>query len=378
MDDSTTYNDRSLNILRIARAVYPESMGGGAIHVHSMSKRQSEMGHNVIVLTSDRGDRSLSPAERRDGYALKRHRELGTLFGNSLTPGIIRSLRAYNDEIDIIHIHSHLSFLSNIVALRSYIDDTPLIVTNHGLRSQTAPDWIQNLYLPTLGKFTFNSADMVLTYSDTEREELRDLGITAPISVIHNGVDCTKFSPRKTDTEGQQLLFVGRLRESKGPKMVLKIFEQLADDFPDLTVKIVGDGPLRTELEQYVIAHGLEDRVSVLGEVENEAMPQLYNESSVFVLPTEREGVPRTVLEAMASGTPVVTTNLPQVEPVVDEGGIVVDRSIEGFSGAIRSLLMKPDRRKEMGDRGRNRVLENYSWEETVKETTEQYYTLLE
>jgi len=377
MDASESNQDRSLDILRIARAVYPESMGGGAIHVNSMSKKQVEMGHNVTVLTTDGGDITVPREESRDGYTIRRCREIANLFGNSLAPGFVSAFRRHKQKYDVVHVHSHLSSLSNIAALFSRFDDIPMILTNHGLRSQTAPDWIQQIYLPTIGRFTFNSADRVLCYSDSERGELREQHVRSPITVIHNGVDCTTFAPAGVDRE-LQLLFVGRLMETKGPDLLLSIFERLAPDFSKLSLTIVGDGPLATQLEQHRSNSQFTSRISLLGDVPNEELPEIYSESSVFVLPTSREGVPRTILEAMACETPIVTTSLPQVEPVLGEGGCAVDRDPDSFEAVLRELLQDGNRRRMMGKAARQRVLKNYSWDETVRETTATYLDLLE
>jgi len=377
MDSRKVAGDESLDILRIARAVYPESMGGAAIHVHSMSERQVDMGHDVTILTTDRGNRELPRREERDGYQIIRDRELTTLFGNSITPWFVSSFKRYQDKYDIVHVHSHLSLISNISALLSRFDNTPFVLTNHGLRSQTAPEWVQDIYLPTVGKFTFNSADTVFTYSESECEQLRELGVSSSISVIHNGVDCTQFTPDERSTDKNQLLFVGRLRSTKGPHIALQVLHRLQSDFPDLTMKMVGDGPMRNEITSIVANYRLEDSVDLIAEVPNKEMPRLFNESLIFILPTSREGVPRTLLEAMACGIPVVATNLSQVEPVVDGGGLLVERNIDEFLEAIRTLLTSPEQRQNMSTQGRNRVLENYSWKETVAETTKKYYDIL-
>jgi len=368
----------SLDILRIARAIYPDSVGGGSIHAHSISKLQSEMGHNVTIITTDRGDATLPRVERRAGYTIKRYRENLNLFGNSITLGVLWGQLLDTGDYDILHAHSHLSFISNLAAVSARRNDAPLVVTNHGVRSQTAPDWVQKLYLPTVGRFTFNSADTVFTYSNEEQAELRQLGVSAPISVIHNGVDCTKFAPDGGSRESMQLLFVGRLRETKGPQIVLDILAELGQEYPELTLKMAGDGPLRGQLEQTIAENGLARKVELLGEVENDAMPELYNESALFVLPTAREGVPRTILEAMACGLPVVTTDLPQIEPVVDNCGVMVERETEAFSNAIDKLLASPEKRETLGKRGTVTVRENYSWQDTVRKTTEKYYEVIQ
>lgn len=378
MSDGSGFPNQSLDILRVARAIYPESMGGGSIHVHEISKQQAEMGHNVTVVTSDRGNSTLPRVEKRAGYTIRRYDELFTPFGNSFTPGVANVLKSAKSEYDIVHAHSHLSFLSNVAAFFSRIGNAPFVITNHGIQSQTAPDWVQQLYLPTVGRFTFNSADRVFTYSREEQDRLRSLGITVPISVIHNGVDCSQFAPEEGANESLQLLFIGRLLESKGPHLLVAIFDELQSEYPELRLKIVGQGPMKNELLENISDRGLDGYIDLVGEVPNNMLPDFYNESSVFVLPTSREGVPRTILEAMACGTPVVSTNLPQVRSVVDDGGVVVEREIDSLTTVICNLLESPDRRVKMGKRGRNRVLNNYSWQETVRKTTNQYYEVLE
>jgi len=158
---------------------------------------------------------------------------------------------------------------------------------------------------------------------------------------------------------------------------MLDIFTEVREKNPEITLKIVGDGPLREELRRRISERGLEHVVNLAGEVDNDIMPDIYNESSLFVLPTIREGVPRTVLEAMACGLPVVTTNLPQVEPVVEDCGLAVPRDTESFSEAINNLLASPDRQSAMNERCRIKIRENYSWQDTVRKTTNKYCEIL-
>jgi glycosyltransferase involved in cell wall biosynthesis len=119
--------------------------------------------------------------------------------------------------------------------------------------------------------------------------------------------------------------------------------------------------------------------VVLAGRVPNRELSTVYNESSVFVLPSSNEGMPRTVLEALACRTPVVTTALPQLESVADRAGITVPKgATEELEEAIELLLRRPELRNEMGEVGRERVEEHYSWENTVRETTEIYYDVID
>lgn len=368
----------SLRILRIVTDLYPEVMGGGALHAHKMSAMQASMGHDVTVLTSDHGDHELPREETREGYTLRRYRQVGRPFGNSITPGMVPDMWRLVDDADLIHAHSHLYFSTNLAAVLARIDDTPLVVTNHGLFSQSAPDWVQEVFMRTVARFTFNAADRIFCYTETDRERLRGRDVTAPISVIHNGIDCEVFTPEAAETEKDQVLFVGRLKEAKGVHWLVEAFAEVADEFPEASLKIVGDGPLRSQLERQIGELGLDGRVVLAGQMSNDELPRVYAESSVFALPSTAEGLPRTVLEALACETSVVTSELPQLESLVDGVGYTVPvGDSTKLASALRTLLTDSGVRSEMGARGRDRVVTQYSWEETVRETTAEYFEIV-
>jgi glycosyltransferase involved in cell wall biosynthesis len=141
---------------------------------------------------------------------------------------------------------------------------------------------------------------------------------------------------------------------------------------------LVGEGPLYDDLQASAEKYNLADRVTLTGRIDNEALPNLYATSAVFVLPSDMEGLPRTVLESLACETPVVTTALPQLEPLVEGVGQTIPTgAVAKLETTLRDLLQNPDRRRKYGERGRRRVVNNYSWAETVRETTETYRDLL-
>lgn len=379
MNSESAPMEQRLRILRVVSDLYPEVSGGLGIHAHSMSKRQVAMGHDVTVLTSDHGDSSLPRKEQRDGYTLIRLRELAAPLDNSIIPGVVPALWQRAKEADVVHAHSHLFFSTNLAAAFSRWADTPLILTNHGLISQTAPRWLQAAFIPTVAKFTLNSADRVLCYTDTDRDRLRNRDIDSEVAIVSNGIDCDRFTPVEANPDGDQLLFVGRLKKGKGVRYLIDAFEQLSTEYTELRLKIVGDGPRREMLEEQCIDYDIKDQVTFTGNLSYEEIPEQYNESTVFVLPSLSEGLPRTVLEALACETPVVTTALPQLKPVVNGSGYTVPKGdIEEFVDAIDRLLSDESLRSEMGKTGRQSVLEQYSWTKTVESTTNVYYGVLE
>jgi len=373
-----------MRILRVAQKVYPDVKGGGPYHVHAMSRDQAAMGHDVTVLTVDAGGSSDGRAnedrphvEQRDGYTIVRYPATAEPLGNAVSAGVAQFLRRAG-EYDVIHAHSHLYFSTNLAAIAHRLSGTPLAVTNHGLYSQTAPKWVFDGYLKTVGRWTFDSADVAFCYTDEDRDRLRDLGISVPVAVVANGIDTDRFTP-EGPVDGRvagdpAILFVGRLVDGKRPGDVLAAFERLRERAPEAGLTICGDGPLREELDERVRERGLDESVQFLGHVSYEEMPAVYRAADALVLPSEAEGLPRTVLEAMSTDVPVVTSALDQIVGVVDGGGETVPvGDVEGFTDALAAVTA------ESGAYDPRTVVENgYDWATTVEQTTERLERIAE
>jgi len=355
-----------MRILRVAQKVYPEIPGGGTYHVHAMSRDQANMGHDVTVLTVEReGERPHT--EVRDGYTVVRYPVSASVLGNDISAGVASYLRAAEDY-DVFHAHSHLYFSTNLAALRRATGGPPLALTNHGLYSQNAPEWLFDLYLRSVGRWTFDQADVVFCYTDEDRERVRGFGVDSRIDVIANGVDTERFTPdgpasELIDHDWPVVLYVGRLVEGKRPQDAIRAVSQLSDK---LAVKlyVLGDGPMRDKLE------GMADQsvVEFLGHIPFDEMPAVYRAGDVLLLPSRAEGLPRTVLEAFASGVPVVSSYLEHTASVVQKGGETVEiGDVEGYVRALERVL---DRRADLGAAGRETVVEKFRWRETVERTT--------
>lgn len=363
-----------MRILRVAQKCYPDVYGGGPYHVHAMSRDQAAMGHDVTVLTV-RYDPDLPHLERRAGYKVARYDPAVSLLGNDVSPGLARHVMGA-DEFDVVHAHSHLYFATNVAAFRRVRSGIPLAITNHGLYSQNAPEWLFDLYLRSLGRWTFNRADAVFCYTEADERRLREFGVRSRIDVVSNGIDTERFTPDGPpsdliDHDGPILLFVGRLVEGKRPADCLGVLDDLRRDHPNARLYFCGDGPLQSTLEADAVERGIRDRVSFLGHLPYEEVPAVYRSADVLVLPSRAEGLPRTVLEAMATGTPVVASDLPQVAPVVERGGTTASvGAVEEFADDVRRLLADETLRSRVGEDGRMTVEDGHDWVDTVERTT--------
>lgn len=359
-----------MRILRVAQHLYPDTKGGGQYHVHAMSRDQAAMGHDVTVLTT-RTDPSLPRIEETHGYTVLRVDPGVSVIGNDVSPAVARYLwHADADDFDVIHAHSHLYFATNLAALKARLGDIPVAITNHGLYSQSAPEHVFRWYLKTIGRWTFNQADVVFCYTAVDKERVRELGVSSRIEVVANGIDMERFTQEGPesdliDAEGPVVLFVGRFTDGKRPWLAVEAFAGVLEEYPDAELYLCGKGGLREDLEAQVSELGTGESVTFLGHVPYDEMPKVYRSGDVLVLPSRAEGVPRTVLEAMASGVPVVMSDLEQVAPVVGDGGVTVsDGDVAGFIEGIETVL------DGINGRPRERVVGSFDWSETAERTT--------
>lgn len=173
------------------------------------------------------------------------------------------------------------------------------------------------------------------------------------------------------------LLSVSRLVSRKGHDTVLQAVSTLSQEFPNLRYVIVGDGPERSRLMGLAKTLGVDKRVDFVGEVDDTELARWYQNADIFVLPVrhdpgqrEVEGFGIVFLEANAFGLPVVAGRSGGVPDAVIHGqtGLLVDpHNLEKFIAALRRLLMNPELRVQMGQAGRQRVLEKMNWDRAAQ-----------
>jgi len=146
-------------------------------------------------------------------------------------------------------------------------------------------------------------------------------------------------------SEGPWILFVGRLQKVKAPFRMVDAFREFYKEQGRGTLVIIGEGNLRQKLVDYVKSIGLDKQILFLGQIQHDLLPYFYRASDILILTSESEGMPRSVLEALGCGTPVVTTNVGEVARVVKNdfsGEIISDNSPGEISRGIIKVLSRP------------------------------------
>ncbi len=221
-----------------------------------------------------------------------------------------------------------------------------------------------------------NRANIVVANSDDLKSEA-ELFYQRIYQVIPNGVDLDFFVPSKKSEPGFKILSAGRLHAVKQSDVLLRAFAGFlkATAATDANLIMAGAGPELLSLQQLARSLGIADRVQWLGQLNRERLRDEYQRCSLYVLISEKEGMSNTLLEAMACGAPVITTDTGGARSLIDEANGAIVRS--GPVSAVRDKLADFYRRKnqlsEMGRHSRFKA-ERFSW----RQTAEAYHRLYE
>jgi glycosyltransferase involved in cell wall biosynthesis len=255
-----------------------------------------------------------------------------------------------------------------------------VVATCHNWVGGTAALGIYN-HLDRMALKKFNALAAV---SDAVAQRLLAFGVPAEkIKTVANGIDVTAFERAHPlpllKAEGSTVVgVVARLDLQKGFEYLLRAARELCKTFPDLKIVIAGEGPDRNAIEEIIEQYGLQSSVVLAGQQSN--MPAVYAAMDIFVLPSLNEGLPMTVLEAMAASKPVIATRVGAIPSVIRDGEnglLVAPKDSEGLRNAVASLLNDPERRRRLGDQAHAWVSQNYTSEAMALKYREMYEEVL-
>jgi glycosyltransferase involved in cell wall biosynthesis len=371
---------------------YPPGPGGVERHVREIATRLAARGDSVGVYTTElyrefpleRLDPSVPREETKDGVRVRRL-PVFSLPGELHYPfirGLERALERDRPEI----VHAHTYGTNQVAVARRYgrRTNTPFVLTAHfhpiwsmeggWLRRRIRAFYDRQLAGPVVAR-----AHTVIVQSHEEERLLRELKISLPpLEIVPPGYtplpdpggDQDSFA-RSLGLPGPFLLFVGRLAANKGLAELLTAFGELAKHDPAAALVIAGaDGGQGSFVDRETTRLGLTGRVHRLGFLEDERrLAAAFREARVFVLPSEYEAFGLVILEAMAQGTPVVTSRVGGIPEFVEDGtaGLLFPPGdAAALSAAILRLWDDPEARKRMGEYGRTKVVPQYGWDRVV------------
>lgn len=375
---------------------YPPSIGGIESHVYGLASQLGRLGHHVDVVThhlvppaASQRIAPVDPPEPSTNVAV--HRLQGVIVQIQgadpiLDPRIISRVQNFlrANEYDIVHGHSFGSVLA-LAGLRTARQlGLPTLITKHSMvLAPIRPLFVHRVLLEGALWVAKKWADGVIAVSAAAAQELAALDL--PTYVIPGGVDCEHWLPdpvarkriRSSLGYREDHIVVGylaRLTRSKGAMSLLTVADRIHRLLPEVRLLLIGDGPMRSQLERQIENLGLEGVVTMLGFKPWWETPDYLNAMDIFALPSFREAFGLALVEALACGIAAVArTNAGAKEIIADgETGYLIASDEEFFQKLLR-LAEDEDLRKRIGVNARRSVLEKYSWKVIAERTVEAY-----
>ncbi|MDP3788945.1 MAG: glycosyltransferase family 4 protein [Candidatus Omnitrophota bacterium] len=348
--------------MRILQLTTHLNIGGIGIYVTNLSKALKDRGHTVFIASSGG-----NLEDRIAGYDIP-HFKLDINTKSELNPKVFKSSIALkkiikDEKIDLIHAHTRVTAVSAAVA--SYTAGISYVTTCHGF------------FKRRLGRLLCGCwGDKVVAISEAVKQHLRnDFKIPEDkIALIYTGVETARLSKgpteeektaarRKFGLENAAVIIgaIGRLSPVKGQEVLLRAANSILKGFPEARILLVGDGPDEQHLKGLVSELGIEKNVVFAGSVND--TKEALSIMDVFVLPSIKEGLGLSLIEAMACGRPCVASRIGGVENVIEEGKtglFFTSGDSEELAAAVKRILTDGVLRDILSKNGREKALKYF------------------
>jgi glycosyltransferase involved in cell wall biosynthesis len=363
-----------LRIAYVAHVAFPDVVGD-PFNCLELAKKMSERGHETAIITWNKRNPSSNLIERVDGVEVWRLAGVNFRLDNHVieypfTPGLADALDRVKP--DVVHCESHL-FLTTVQAVRKAKKlGLPCVVTVHGVFADRsmAVNFAQFVYLRTLGLEVFRSVDRVICLTQGDAEEVVRFGCPLEkIRLVPNAVDTERFKPCE-EREDNLVVWAGRFVPEKGLEYLVEAAKIVSDKFEDVRFLLVGDGPLKARIMKLAYDLDLLDRVVFFaGPLSRDEVAEVLGKAAVFVFPSLKEGLPLSVLEAMACGLPVVGSNISGIDEIIIDrrnGFLVPPKNPQALAEAALTLLNDENLRKRIGLNARQQMMKEHSWDTLI------------
>lgn len=364
--------------MRIAFVVTrSDTVGGAQVHIRDLGSSLREAGHEPVVLAGGEGPWFEQLREHNIPIVPLRHmaRSISPLADLRALLELRRKLKKL--QPDVVSTHTAKGGVLGRIAAASL--RIPVMFTAHGWTFTDGISRLQARVWRFAERLVGRLAGRIVTVSEFDRRLALSARITSPdrILTIHNGMPDTAESLRANPgVEPPQLVMVARFEAQKDHRTLLLALAALKDR--PWSLSLIGNGPLESSMKSLCRELDLQDRVRFLGARSDVA--EILARSQVFILCTHWEGLPRSIIEAMRAGLPVLATSVAGIPELVAHGvsGLMCrPQDVEDVIHQLRSLLDSPALRVEMGRQARQRYLDHFQFDRMFARTLQTYDTVI-
>lgn len=248
-------------------------------------------------------------------------------------------------------------------------------IFHHYVPIESMQEYITIPFYRYLENRQYNKLKYVVTISNSSKNALiKHFGLEPEdIEIIPHGIDTNKFNPSNRTQEIRKrygnniLLFTGLMIPRKKVPILLKAIYYVIKKIPDCHLLLTGDGPLLNDYKRLAFSFGVHKNITFLGFVDDNKLSKYYASSDIYVFPSELEGFGQVILEAMASGTPVICANQPPMSEIIENGGLTFEiNNPKDLAEKIISLLDNKDLLTKYKENALN-VAKKYDWVNVAK-----------
>jgi glycosyltransferase involved in cell wall biosynthesis len=347
--------------MRIIQLIPQNVLGGAESYGFTLGAAMARRGHEVLLLAN----RDNGPLFAREIPQGMRARALDRT--SRLDPRILSFLIGHVRRFRPHVIHSHNFEADTWARFLGLLFPKIVVVSHlHSSRIVTRRSW----HRAWIDRILYRRSDQILALTEDHRRFLTGwIGVPAEkLEILPNGIDTNRFaSPAETDRDRKHVVCVASLTDVKNHADLLAAWIEVSREVPEARLTLIGEGPLRANLERQASRSGIERCVEFAG-LQTDTRPHLRR-AGIFALSSKQESMPLALLEAMASGLACVAPRVGGI-PEILQGGtaglLVAPRDPQALAEALRNLLQDPEQQRELGSRAREKVARDYSLDKQI------------
>lgn len=350
--------------------------GGPSVSTSALALHMQSLGHEVQFHTAE-GDFSEYPDIDFHPYHFY---DIPYIRQLAISRQLYKNLKKESKDAQIIQTNSLWQFANFIHEYARRGSNAKSVIVPRGTFSKYALSLSpqkKKLILALGQRTALEKADMFIATCQKEYEDIRNFGLKQPVAIIPNGLDLPEIGKV---TKKKTITFLGRIHKVKGVDILIEAWRKIecGGKFNDWNLVIAG--PTSSDYAKDIQKQAEDLRtVTFTGEIKGEAKNKLFAQSAIYVLPTHTENFGISIGEALACGTPVITTTGAPWSGLADNDcGLWIELSVDNLTHALEDMMSRPmDELARMGENGREWMKRDFAWDEIAKKTIRTYEWLL-